>query len=145
MVSSSCSVYQGSACLTAAATSTRAWLNNPAHPCPGLQSVRQQKGQSGELAVQLERVQALLKQRDAALAQLTSQLDAARSRPGSSSGGAPVAAAPVPRAPLSRHNSDVNAQAQQAMADKLAEMGVELGEKERRIASLEEELAEARG
>ncbi|PRW33926.1 kinesin K39 [Chlorella sorokiniana] len=109
------------------------------------QSARQQKGQSGELAVQLERVQALLKQRDAALVQLNSQLDAARSRPGSSTGAAPVAAAPVPRAPLSRHNSDVNAQAQQAMADKLAELGVELGEKEKRIASLEEELAEARG
>lgn len=125
--------------------SAPAHLPVPSSPHPRLQSVRQQKSQGGELAVQLERVQALLKQRDAAVAQLTSQLDAARSRPGSSSGAAPMAAAPAPRAPLSRHNSDVNAQAQQAMADKLAELGLELGEKEKRIASLEEDLAEARG
>ena len=113
-------------------------------PLRSPQSVRQQKSQSGELAVQLERVQVLLKQRDAAVAQLTSQLDVARSRPSSSGGAAPLAA-PAPRAPLSRHNSDVNTQAQQVMADKLAELGLELGEKEKRIASLEEELAEARG
>lgn len=105
--------------------------------------MRQHKSQHGELAAQLERVQTLLKQRDAAVSQLTAQVDAARSRPGSSGGAAPLAAAPRP--PLSRHNSDVGAQAQQAMADKLAELGLELGEKEKRIASLEEELAEARG
>jgi hypothetical protein len=71
-------------------------------------------------------VQALLKQREAAVGSLSAALDAARARPGG--GGAPPAV--TPRGPLSRQNSDEEA------------LVAELHEKAARIRELEGELAE---
>lgn len=92
--------------------------------------MRQDKGQAGDLMEQLVRAQTLLRQRDAALAQLTAQLDAATARRTSASGGA----APPPPRPLSRHNSGAGD----------AALLAELADKASRIKALEEELAEAR-
>lgn len=92
---------------------------HPHHAPAPPQAVRKEKGAAGELSAQLGRAQALLKQRDLSVSQLSAQVEAAQarsSRPGSLSGG-PSAAS-------------VNGQA---------------GDKERRIAELEAQLAEAQG
>jgi DNA repair exonuclease SbcCD ATPase subunit len=83
-----------------------------------------------ELSATLGKVQALLKQRDAAVSSLTAALDAARARPGS--GKVPPLALLTPKGPLSRQNSDEEA------------LVAEVTEKAQRIRQLEAELAEVK-
>lgn len=116
----------------------RLWarLANPFAP----QATRRDRSQVTELSQQLTKAQALLKQRDAALAALGQQLDAAKAR--NSSAGGPVSgpgtptvlqasAGGTPKGPLSRQNSDEEA------------LVAELSQKTARISALEAELAEA--
>ncbi len=112
-----------------------------AWPTP-LQASRRDRSQVTELTQQLAKVQALLKQREAAVAALGQQLDAAKARhssaggPGSGpgtptmlQGSASSLAGTTPKGPLSRQNSDEEA------------LVAELAQKTARISVLESELA----